>query len=177
MTRPLAETDPASNVFAVVGPQRNRGVELFAQGDLTPQLGILGGVTYIDARLLDTRVPDTSGKLVVGVPHVKSDVSLDYHPDFLAGFALIGTAHFESRREATNTNDSFAPSFATLDVGARYTTPFLHHALTVRAQVVNATDKHYYSSIADGNIIGSPGANTAYFGTPRTLMASAELDL
>jgi iron complex outermembrane receptor protein len=177
MTRPLAETDPASNVFGVVGKQRNRGVEFFAQGEVAPQLSVLGGVTYLDARLLDARVPGTSGKLVVGVPHVKSDVSLDYHPDFLAGVGLIGTVHFESRRAATNTNNSFAPAFATLDFGARYTTPLMHHALTLRAQLINATDKHYYSSIADGNIVGSPGANTAYFGTPRTFMASAELDI
>jgi hypothetical protein len=35
----------------------------------------------------------------------------------------------------------------------------------------------YYASIADGNIVGSPGANTAYSGAPRTAMASFEFDL
>jgi len=35
----------------------------------------------------------------------------------------------------------------------------------------------YYSSIADGNIVGSPGANTAYLGTPRTYMFSLQMTL
>jgi iron complex outermembrane receptor protein len=104
-------------------------------------------------------------------------VSVDYHPDFAKGYALTGTAHFESERAATNTNNSFAPSYATFDIGARYSTRFLTHAATLRAQVINITDKNYYSSVADGNIVGSPGANTAYYGEPRTFLVSLEVDL
>lgn len=177
LTRPLSQTIAATNVFEVVGTQRNRGAELFAQGAITPELSILGGVTYIDARVQGSRLPDTNDKLVVGIPRVKTDVSLDYHPDALHGVAFIGTVHFESRRAATTTNNSYAPSFATLDAGVRYTTPVGRHALTVRAQVVNLTDTHYYAALSANNIVGSPGANTAYFGTPRTFMASVELDL
>lgn len=177
MERPLADTSATTNVFAVVGTQRNVGVELFAQGNLTAQVSILGGVTYINARLLDTGVASTNDKLVVGVPHVKTDVSIDYHPGFATGYALTGTAHFESERAATNTSNSFAPSYATYDVGARYSTRLFAHAATLRAQVINLTDKNYYSSVADGNIVGSPGANTAYYGAPRTLLVSLEVDL
>lgn len=177
MTRPLADTDATTNLFAVVGTQKNTGVEFFMQGNLTHELSVLGGVTYINARLLDTGTPATSGKLVVGVPHVKGDVSLDYHPDFARGFALTGTAHAESERAATNTNNSFGPGYATYDLGARYTTPFHDHAATIRLQEINVTNKFFYSSIADGNIVGSPGANTAYYGAPRTLQASVEVDL
>ncbi|MGH8112845.1 MAG: TonB-dependent receptor [Rhodanobacteraceae bacterium] len=177
LTRPLAQTVAATNVFQVVGTQRNRGAELFAQGELAPDLSILGGVTYIDARVEGSRLPETNGKLVVGIPHVKTDVSLDYHPAALHGVAFIGTVHFESRRAATTTNNSYAPSFATLDAGMRYTMRFGRHALTLRAQVINLTDTHYYSALSSNNIAGSPGANTAYYGTPRTYMASVELDL
>lgn len=177
MTRPLAQTDAASNVFAVVGIQRNRGVELFAQGDLAPSLSLLGGITYVDARVEGSQVPDGNDKLIVGVPKVKTDLSLDYHPAFFHGFALTGGVHFQSRRAATNTNNSFAPAFTTFDLGARYTTMVGRHAFTARAGVVNLTDRHYFSAIADGNIVGSPGSNTAYYGAPRTYMVSAELDL
>lgn len=177
MTRPLAQTDAASNVFAVVGTQRNRGVELFAQGELAPGLSALGGITYVDPRVEGSQVPGGNDKLVVGVPKAKADLSLDYHPAFWHGVALTGAAHFQSRRAAANTNNSFAPAFATFDLGARYTTLLGQHAFTVRAGVVNVTDRHYFSAIADGNIVGSPGSNTAYYGAPRTYMASAELDL
>jgi iron complex outermembrane receptor protein len=177
MQRPLADTNAITNVFAVVGTQRNVGAELFAQGNLSSQVSILGGVTYLNARLLDTGVATTNDKLVVGVPHVKTDVSVDYHPDFAVGYAFTGTGHFESERAATNTNNSFAPSYATFDIGARYSTHLLAHAATLRAQVINITGKNYYSSVADGSIVGSPGANTAYYGAPRTLLVSLEIDL
>ncbi len=175
MTRPFADT-LADNVFQVIGEQRNYGIETFAQGDVSPALSVFGGVTYIDAQLVNTGVASTDDKLVVGVPHVKTDIAVDYHPAFLDGFAVTGAVHYEGARAATNTNNSFAPAYTTLDLGARYTTMVLKHHMTARFQVLNVTDTFYYVSIADGTIVGSPGANTAYLGAPRTFLASLEFD-
>jgi iron complex outermembrane receptor protein len=158
-----------------VGTQRNNGAELFLQGDIIPELSVFGGISYIDARLLNTGVPATNGGLVVGVPLFKSDIALDYHPAFLHGFALTGGVHAEGERAATNTNNSFAPSYATFGVRASKTID--KHIVTARFQVLNVGNVFYYSSIADGNIVGSPGANTAYLGTPRTYMLSLQLTL
>ncbi len=178
MTRPLASTLASTNVFQVVGTQRNWGGELFVQGDLMDELSVIGGWTCIDARLVGTGVAATDDKLVVGVPRQKIDFVADYHPAYAPGFAATLAVHGESQRAATNVNNSFAGSYATFDLGARYTTALPSHRwATVRVQVINVSDKQYYSSIADGNIVGSPGANTAYSGTPRTLQASIELDL
>jgi iron complex outermembrane recepter protein len=176
MTRPLAQTNPTTNIFEVVGTQKNTGVELFAQGAITPDLSIFGGMSYIDARLLGTGNATTNDKRVVGVPTVKSDIVLDYHPAFAKGFALTTAAHYEAARAATNANNSFAPSYATLDLGARYSTRFLGHYLTARFQVLNVTNVFYYTSVANGNIIGSAGANTAWLAPPRTFAASLEFD-
>ena len=175
MTRPYAFTN-AANVFAVGGEQRNYGIELFAQGSITPDLSVLGGATWLDARLLNSGVATTNGKLIVGVPHYKSDILFDYHPYFFHGGALTAAVHYEDARAATNTNLSYASSFVTLDLGARYSTPVVGHKATFRLQVINVTNQSYYVSVADGNIVGSPGANTAYLGTPRTIQASLELD-
>jgi iron complex outermembrane receptor protein len=177
MTRPLATTSAATDIFAVVGTQRNWGGELFGQGSLTPWLSLLGGVTYIDARLLDTGMAATNDKRVVGVPELKSDVSADFHPALAGGFALTGAFHYESDRAATNINNSVAPAYATFDLGARCNAAWFAHHETFRLNVVNVGDKRYFSSIADGNIVGSPGANTAYSGAPRTILASVEFDL
>lgn len=40
----------------------------------------------------------------------------------------------------------------------------------------HVNDARYYISVAAGNIVGSPGANNAYLGAPRTYHASLELD-
>jgi iron complex outermembrane receptor protein len=150
---------------------------LFGQGSLTPSLSLLGGVTYIDARLIGTGVVATNDKRVVGVPQFKSDVSADFHPAIAGGFAVTGTVHYESDRAATNINNSFAPAYATVDLGLRYNAAWFAHHETLRLNVINVGDKRYFSSIADGNIVGSPGANTAYSGAPRTVLASLEFDL
>jgi iron complex outermembrane recepter protein len=112
----------------------------------------------------------------VGVLAVKTDVTLDYHPAFAEGFALTGAVHYESARAATNTNNSFAPAYGTLDLGVRYSTIIMGHPTTARLQAINVTGTNYYVSIADGNIVGMSGANTAYLGTPRTIVGSLEMD-
>ncbi|HEY2048726.1 MAG TPA: TonB-dependent receptor [Caulobacteraceae bacterium] len=176
MTRPYATTSPTTNIFQVVGEQRNNGVELFAQGEVSPDFSLLGGVTYIDARLLGSDNPATNGGRIVGVPNVKTDVVFDLHPRFAHGGALTLAVNYEGNRAATDTNNSFAPAYVTLDPGVRYSFPYLTHHVTARFDVENVTGTRYYVSIADGNIVGSPGANTAYLGTPRTFMASLEFD-
>jgi iron complex outermembrane receptor protein len=176
MSRPLANTDPVTNLFEVVGTQRNWGAELFLQGDVTPDVSVFGGLTYIDARLTGTGNPATDDKLVVGVPRFKGDFTVDYHPAFARGFAVTGTLHAESSRAATNTNNSIADAYATFDFGLRYTTELYSRPTTLRFQVINISDTQYFSSIADGNIVGSPGANTAYSGAPRTFQVSLEMD-
>ena len=173
MTRPFAQTNPSNNVFQVIGEQRNTGVELFVQGAVTRDLSLFGGATYIDAKLFNSSVlPAVNGKWVVGVPEFKGDLAADYHPAALQGVALTAALHAESQRAATNTNNSFAPAYTTFDLGARYTLPVFGKPTTLRFQVLNISDVRYYSSIADGSIVGSPGANTAYMAQPRTFQAS-----
>ncbi len=177
MTRPLASTESLSStasIFEVIGTQRNYGIELFCQGSVTSELSYLGGVTWLDPRLQGTGNPTTDNMLVVGVPHWKSDMAIDYHPVFAYGFAFTGAVHYESDRAATDANNSFAPHYATLDLGLRYTTTWQKHRATWRFQVLNVTHTSYFSSIADGNIAGSPGANTAYVAPPRVFQTSLE---
>ncbi len=176
MTRPFAQTNPSNNVFQVIGEQRNTGVELFVQGAVTRDLSLFGGATYIDAKLFGSVLPNVNGKWVVGVPEFKGDVAADYHPGVLQGAALTAAIHAESQRAATNTNNSFAPAYTTFDLGARYTLPVYGKPTTLRFQVLNISNVRYYSSIADGTIVGSPGANTAYMAPPRTFQASVEVN-
>lgn len=176
MTRPYATTPSGSSVFQVVGEQQNNGLEAFAQGEITPELSLFGGLTFIDARLLGSDNVTTNDKRIVGVPRVKSDLVFDYHPRILPGAAATLAITYESNRAATDANNSFAPAFATIDPGVRYGFEYGRHHVTARFQVINATNTRYYVSIADGTIVGSPNADTAYLGTPRTYAASLDLD-
>ena len=64
----------------------------------------------------------------------------------------------------------------TVDVGLRYSASWWGRHATARLQVLNLGNTQYYSSIADGNIVGSAGANTGYCGTPLTVMGQLEFD-
>ncbi len=160
----------------MIGTQRNWGAEIYGQGAITPDLSLLGGVTYVDARLEGSLLPNTNDKRVVGVPNWKADVAVDLHPAVLKGLAFTGALHVEGDRAATNINNSFAPAYATVDLGLRYSAALAGHHETVRLQVMNVGDTRYYTAIADGTIVGSPGANTAYIAPPRTVMANIEFD-
>ena len=180
MMRPWSESvavSPTSSqtIFKEVGTQQNTGAELFVQGAVTRDLSLFGGVTYIDAKLTGSSIAADNDKWVVGVPEAKTDLAADYHPALFRGVALTGAIHAESQRAATDTNNSFAPAYTTYDVGLRYTLAAFKRPVTLRFQVLNLTDEHYYSSIADGAIVGSPGADTAYLGDPRTFQASLEV--
>ncbi len=112
----------------------------------------------------------------MGVPNWKADLAADLHPVLLKGLAFTGAVHIEGDRPATNTNTSFAPAYVTLDLGLRYGMVLGGHHETARLQVMNVGNARYYSAIADGNIVGSAGANTAYIAPPRTVMANLEFD-
>ncbi len=176
ITRPYADTNPATDTFEVIGEQRNWGTEFFFSGELLPALSALGGFTYLDPQLLDTGSPATSNKNVVGVPDWQSNVVLDYHPQWAHGVAGTVNFHYTGPRAATNTNNSFAAPYATLDLGVRATVKVWHKPLTVRAQVSNVTDARYWLSIFPANIDGAAGADSAWLGAPRTVSASVEVD-
>jgi len=182
MTQPYA-TDIALNttqsVFEVIGEQRNWGAELFGTGSMTPDVSLFGGVTYIDARL-EAAIPsvaDGFGQRIIGVPHWKSDIAMDIHPRVADGFAVMAAFHYESDRAANNINTFYAPSYATFDLGVRKALAMWGHHETLRLNVTNVADKHYWSSIADASAIGANGADTAFAGAPRTFLASIDFDL
>src|SRR5258706_4973171 len=77
---------------------------------------------------------------------------------------------------ATYTQGFDSNSVFTEHLGIRASRTFDKRIVTARFQVLNVGNTSYYSSIADGNIVGSPGANTAYLGTPRTYLASLQMD-
>lgn len=177
ITRPLAFTNPATQIFEVQGTQRNYGIELFASGAVSPELSVLGGVTWLDPRLTGTGNVLTTNTLVVGVPHWRTAIAADYHPLTVPGLALTGALQYVTRRAATNYNNSFAAAYVTLDLGVRYSTRALGAPMTFRFQVLNVSDTHYWASIAPGNINGGTGADTAYLGSPRTFQLSMEVDM
>lgn len=176
--RPYAFTG-TDNVFAVQGRQRNRGVELTANGRVTKDLNVFAGVSFIDARLLDTGAVTTSNKRVIGVPRLTLNTLLEYRLPFLPTLTLTANENHAGRRAGNYTNIDFVGSYDVVDLGARYQMPVAGRPIALRVQVMNVGNERYWANVAPTGQNGYNGTDngTGLLGAPRTVRASIEVSL
>lgn len=175
--RPFAYTN-ASGDYAIDGDQRNRGLELMADGDLTDRLHLFGGMTWLDPRLLDTASTQTDDKQIVGLPRYAASLFAAYDLPMFSGTDIHGGIHYVGRRTTDNQNDGWVGSYTTLDAGAAYKTRLFDTATTFRLDVTNLTNRHYWTNIVPGGLNGYSGAGyaSASLGAPRMVQVSMQLN-
>ncbi|MDF7652013.1 TonB-dependent siderophore receptor [Erwiniaceae bacterium L1_54_3] len=175
--RPFAYTN-ASGDYAVDGEQRNRGLELMADGDVTDRLHVFGGMTWLDPRLLDTASTETDDKQIVGLPRYSASLFAAYDLPMFSGTDIHGGIHYVGRRTTDNQNDGWVSSYTTLDAGAAYKTQLFDTATTFRLDVTNLTNRHYWTNIVPGGLNGYSGAGyaSASLGEPRMVQVSMQLN-
>lgn len=171
MERPFAFAG-LDNVFRVQGNQRNNGLELTLHGDLNAQWSLFGGVTFLDAKLLDTPLAATADKRMVGVPKVQASILAEYKVPQLSGLTLTGNVRHTGSRAINTQNTAFVDGFNIVDLGARYVTKMMGKQTTWRLAVNNVTNERYWVSIFPGNINGTNAAGSAFIGDPREVRAS-----
>jgi iron complex outermembrane receptor protein len=177
LERPFANVDPVDNTFKISGQQVNTGIETMAVGEIAPSLTMYGGVTLLDPKMKGTGVAATDNKQYVGMPKFKSNILLEYRVPALAGLVASVDWQYSARRAANDTNTSFAASYNTVDVGARYRTVMMGRPTTWRLAVNNVADERYWSTVAPSNITGTNKGNmVAHIGAPRTVEASVSID-
>ncbi len=175
--RPFAYTN-SSGDYAQDGEQRNRGVELMADGDVTQSVHLYGGMTWLDPRLSDTASRATQGKQVVGLARYTASLFAAWDLPGLSGVDLHGGARYVGRRATDNANSGWVSGYATFDAGAAYQTRLMKTATTFRLDVTNLTNRHYWSNIVPGGLNGYSGAGyaSASLGAPRQVQLSMQLD-
>lgn len=161
--KPIAGLD-SGNVFGVVDRQQNRGLEVMAYGEVTRNLKVLGGVSFLDT--------DVGGKDAIGAPDTQANLGMEWAVPNVRGLSLDGRVIYTSSLFADAGNTQKVPSWSRLDLGARYVMPLgSQQMLTVRARVDNVTDRNYWASAG-----GYPGAGYLTVGAPRTFVLSASVD-
>jgi iron complex outermembrane receptor protein len=156
------------NVFTVSGEQRNRGLELAMFGEAAPGVRLLGGVTFFDAELTKTNSAATLGKTPVGVPSLQANLGAEWDTPWLPGFTLTGSLVYTGKRYVDQANTQNVPGWTTFDFGGRYSTKIAGKSTTLRANVLNAFDRNYWSGVAS--------FSTLSLGAPRTVLVSATVD-
>jgi iron complex outermembrane receptor protein len=157
--KPGYGVDTASSTFEQLSTQRNRGAELSVYGEALSGVRVLGGASFLDARL--------SGKDAIGSPRSQFNLGFDVDVPGVEGLALNVRGVHTDGQYADAANTQRVPSWNRLDVGARYATDVQSHEVTLRAGVSNVANRNYWASAG-----GYPGAGYLTVGAPRTLTLS-----
>ena len=169
LSRPSAFVE--NNVFAVIGEQRNRGVEISVFGQPMEHLRLLGGVTFIGAELVRNANGALDGKNAVGTPEVQVNLNLEWDVPVVPNLVIDVRTVYTDSQWADAANTIAVPSWSRLDLGARYTFEAGGRSVTLRARLDNVTDQDEWVSVG-----GFPGSNYLVLGIPRTLSITASVD-
>jgi iron complex outermembrane receptor protein len=143
-----------------IGTQLNYGAEGMLSGQITQRLIVTGGLTALDPKLNNTGISATNGKVLVGIPHYKSNVLSEYRlPVSIPVFLHVNWEHVGSRA-IDPMNTSYTPQYNLFDVGFRYTTKIMGKETNWRITANNITNVHYWSTIGMTDIVGNPGGGT-----------------
>ncbi|QCR38370.1 TonB-dependent siderophore receptor [Nissabacter sp. SGAir0207] len=174
--RPYAYTN-SQGEYAVDGAQRNRGLELMADGDVLPDLHLYGGMTWLDPRLRDSANADAKDKQIVGLPRYTASLLAVYTLPMLSGTEIHVGGRYVGRRPTDNANDNWTGSYATFDAGGSYKTRLFETDTTFRLDITNLTNRHYWTNIVPGGLNGYSGAGyaSAQLGEPRMAQLSMQI--
>jgi iron complex outermembrane receptor protein len=177
ITRPIDFINTTTDVYAVGGDQRNRGVDFTLNGEILPGLAAFGGFEYLDPEVLNTGTPSTSNKQIVGLSRFVASLLLRWQVAHVPGLTLDTFVRRVGNRPTDDADQFYASGYTTLDLGAAYTIPIEHETVTFRFDARNITNASYLTNIVPGGLNGYTGAGnaSAELGMPRSVELSAQV--
>ncbi|MBN3794276.1 TonB-dependent siderophore receptor [Burkholderia sp. Ac-20392] len=148
--KPMAYTDPTSNLFGANGTQRHRGVETAVFGEPWKGVRLIAGATYINATLQNTAGGANDGNRPIGVPSFLLNAGAEYDVPMLRGLTLTARWIHTGPQYVDVANTASIQAWDRYDLGARYATELFGRKTTFRATVRNVTNKSYWSSTTGG---------------------------
>jgi len=159
-----------TKTFVGRGDALHKGLELSAQGRLTPALVGYASLTALDARQEDTGIAAQDGKRVTNVPRLKSLVGIDYTLQTMPALRLNGSWQHASGKAFDAANTVTVPGYDVFNLGARYAMKLAGTSATLRFNVDNVFDKFYWRDVTP--LLGG----YLFPGAPRTYKVSAQFD-
>lgn len=164
---PSGIVDPVTKVYSLDGEQRNRGIELSGFGKVGRDVRVVGGMTWLDAKLQHTQGGVYDGNHALGAPSFQANLGAEWDTPFLPGFTLTGRVIYTGEAYVSQDNLQHVPSWTRVDLGGRYTTHIANHDVTLRANVTNLFNRYYWQANPTGYV---------FAGMPRTFWLSASAD-
>jgi catecholate siderophore receptor len=149
------------------GEQRVRGFEISAAGNITPELNIFAGYTYLDGEVTRSNIDFERGLRLDNLP--KHSFNLFAAFQATDAFALGGGVQYISSRISNLGSMASAtasmpgvgnipitvPGYTTFDAFVEYK---VSEAIELRLNVINLTDKRFFQSFTSGQSIPAAGA-------------------
>ncbi|WP_322050175.1 TonB-dependent receptor [Paraburkholderia bannensis] len=164
---PSGVVDPVTKVYSLDGEQRNRGIELSGFGKLGRDVRVVGGVTWLDAKLQRTQGGAYDGNHALGAPSFQANLGAEWDTPFMPGFTLTGRLLYTGEAYVSQDNLQHVPGWTRVDVGGRFTTHIGAREVTLRANVTNLFNRDYWQANPTGYV---------FAGAPRTFWLSASAD-
>ncbi len=157
-------SNPLSPTFVQDGRQVHKGIEVSAFGKATENVSIIGGFTWLDAKITEQKqTPALEGKKPPVVADTIAKLHVEYQLPAFYNITLSGGVNYTADQFGDNLNTDVLDSYTLLDLGARYHTNLGNNLLTLRLDVNNLTDERYW-------------ANAGYLSDPRAVLVSASLE-
>lgn len=158
--------NPAMPRFVQDGLQVHQGVELTLTGNLTENLNLIGGFTWLDPEVKkQQQTPALEGKAPADVAENIVKARLEYAVPAVPNLSLSAAANYNGSSYGDPLNTDRVPGYTLFDIGARYDMNIADSLVTLRADLHNLTNEHYWN-----------GFNGTRIGDPRTLVVSATVE-
>ncbi|MEG0488113.1 MAG: TonB-dependent siderophore receptor [Acinetobacter sp.] len=155
--------DPNMPKYVQDGQQVHKGIELTAIGKLTDHVSMLGGYTWIDAKIKKQKQNVLlEGKRPVDVADQIFKIRMEYTVPEVESLSISGAVNYNASSFGDQMKTDIVPSYILFDLGARYVIDCEKLPMTFRIDLHNVLNKHYWN----GN-----GGST--LGAPRTLTVSS----
>ncbi|WP_424363132.1 TonB-dependent siderophore receptor [Methylocystis parvus] len=164
----VLQPDPFNPGLSIaVGEVVSRGVEFDISGQITENLSVIGSYTFDSVKITNDNNNGNVGKWYNGAaPNVGNIwAKWDTAPGLPEGFEFGGGVYAMDKRYGSNDNAWYMPGYVKFDTMAAYRTPIAGHEVVFRFNIKNLTDRRYFER--------SDNYGFAYYGAPRTFMASA----
>jgi len=159
-------TDCVAGPLTPLSLPTHQGMELTAIGNLTDNLNLIGGFTWLDPEVKEQKqTPALEGKAPADVAEKIVKARLEYALPAVPGLSLSAGANYNGSSYGDPMNNDIVPGYTLFDIGARYDMSVANTLITLRADLHNLTNEHYWN-----------GFNATRIGDPRTLMVSATFE-
>ena len=150
---------PTAQQFLVLdGLARVDGFELGAAGKVTDKWQVVGGYSYLDSRILETR---NLAELYRWLPNApRHNLALWTTYDITPKLTVGAGATYQSDAFVNTTNTAFVPEYWKFDAMVSYK---VDNKSTIQLNVYNITDEFYYWQYYQGHAVPASGRWASLF--------------